>query len=68
MSFSSSVFIVTHARDLAALFGTTLVFGSLRKGFPTAEVIVLDNDSVPDVKLMSTSSWTWCLVAPKEGR
>lgn len=62
MSFEPFVFIVTHARDSAALFGTTLVFGSLRKGFPTAKVIVLDNESIPEVRraIRSAAQRTGC--------
>lgn len=43
-----TVFIVTYCQDLESLYGSTLVFKTLRIGFPTAEVHVVDNNSLPE--------------------
>lgn len=45
------VFVITHCRDMDLLYGSTLVFGSLRKGFPTATITVFDNGSLPEARL-----------------
>lgn len=39
------VFVVTCCRNEAGIFGNTLVFQSIRTGFPTAEIVVLENAS-----------------------
>ena len=41
------VVIITFCRKLEALYGSLLVFQTLRVGFPTAEVFVYDNASIP---------------------
>ena len=43
-----TVYVVTYCRDMANLYGSTLIFKSLRVGFPNARVRVLDNSSLPE--------------------
>lgn len=43
-----TVVIVTWCKDIEALYGTLLTFKTLRIGFPTYDVIVLDNGSIPE--------------------
>jgi hypothetical protein len=46
-----SVVVITHCRKLELLRGgTLLVFGSLRTGFPTADVTVVDNGSLREAR------------------
>ena len=42
------VIILTFCDDIDLIYGTLLVFNTLRVGFPTAEVLVFDNGSSPD--------------------
>jgi hypothetical protein len=42
-----SVYIVTFCDNLDYLYASTLIFKTLRMGFPTAEVHVIDNHSLP---------------------
>ena len=44
------VFILTYCRNLGQLYGSTLVFDTLRVGFPNAEITVFDNNSLPDAR------------------
>ena len=44
------VYILTWCDRLENLYGTTLVFKTLRVGFPTAEIHVVDNASLPAVR------------------
>lgn len=46
----SRVYIITYCRDLDLLYGSTLVFGSLRVGFPESEIVVIDNASLPEAR------------------
>ena len=48
--FMKKVFILTYCRKPELLYGTTLIFKTLRAGFPTAEVNVVDNNSVQVVR------------------
>jgi hypothetical protein len=43
-----TVFIVTWCQNRDFLYGSTLVFSTLRVGFPDARVIVVDNGSKPE--------------------
>lgn len=43
-----TVFILTYCRRSELLYGSTLVFKTLRTGFPTAAVVVVDNASLPE--------------------
>lgn len=45
-----TVYILTHCRRSDLLYGTTLIFKTVRVGFPTARVIVVDNDSLAAVR------------------
>jgi hypothetical protein len=45
-----TVFVLTYCQDLSTLYGSTLIFKSLRIGFPTAEVHVVDNNSIPEAQ------------------
>jgi hypothetical protein len=44
------VLILTYCREPKLLPGTRLVFRTIRTGFPTAKIVVVDNASVPDVR------------------
>lgn len=44
------VFILTFCRNADLFYGTSLVFETLRVGFPDAAVSVLDNCSLPEVR------------------
>lgn len=45
-----TVYVLTFCRQFDLVYGSTLLFRSLRTGFPTARVVVVDNDSVPDAR------------------
>lgn len=45
-----TVFILTYCRNPEAFYGTSLIFRTLRTGFPTAQVVVVDNASLPGVR------------------
>lgn len=42
------VFILTWCKHIDQIYGATLVFDTIRIGFPTAEIIVFDNNSIPE--------------------
>ena len=44
------IFLLTYCRNLELLWSSTLVFDSLRIGFPEADVFVYDNQSLPDAR------------------
>jgi len=44
------VYVVTWCKEVESLYGTTLVFPTLRVGFPTAELHVVDNASLAAVR------------------
>jgi hypothetical protein len=44
------VFILTFCQTEEQLYGTTLIFKSLRTGFSNADVIVIDNASIPNAR------------------
>lgn len=44
------VFILTHCRRAELFYGTSLIFRTLRVGFPNARVTVVDNASLPEVR------------------
>lgn len=44
------VFILTYCRRPELLYGSTLVFRTLRVGFPTSRVTIVDNNSISDVR------------------
>lgn len=45
-----AVFILTFCRNPESLYGSLLVFQTLRVGFPDARVVVTDNASIPEVR------------------
>jgi len=45
-----NVFILTYCRNPALLYGSLLVFRTLRGGFPNARVQVVDNASLPEAR------------------
>ncbi len=47
---SPVVVILTTCRRMDLLYGSTLVFRTLRVGFPTAQVVVIDNASIADAR------------------
>jgi hypothetical protein len=49
-STAPTVFILTYCRRPELFYGTSLIFQTLRVGFPTARVIVVDNYSVAEVR------------------
>src|SRR5690349_7960271 len=49
-SVAKHVHILTWCRWLEKLHGTTLIFRTLRVGFPNAHIRVVDNASRPDVR------------------
>jgi hypothetical protein len=44
------VVVITHCKDASVLYGNTLIFKTIRTGFPTADVAVIDNASLPEVR------------------
>ena len=42
------VYVLTYCKDIQQLYGAMLVFDTIRVGFPTAEIIVVDNNSISD--------------------
>jgi hypothetical protein len=44
------VVMITYCRDIAHIYGSLLTFKTLRIGFPAAEVVVIDNASVPEAR------------------
>jgi hypothetical protein len=51
------VFILTYCRKPELLYGTALIFKTLRVGFPTAEVQVVDNSSLPGLVRSVIRAW-----------
>lgn len=47
---TKNVYILTWCDRVENLYGTTLTFKTLRTGFPTAKIHVVDNASIPDVR------------------
>jgi len=45
-----NVFILTYCRRLDLFYGTELIFKTLRTGFPSARITVVDNASLPDAR------------------
>lgn len=45
-----NVYILTYCQQIENFYGTELVFKTLRTGFPTANVHVFDNASLPSVR------------------
>jgi hypothetical protein len=56
-----TVFILTFCRRVDLFYGTSLIFKTLRTGFPNSRVIVVDNASVPSARRKITE------LARKEG-
>jgi hypothetical protein len=50
MNRTIDVFILTYCRSLEMLYGTELIFRTLRTGFPSARVTVVDNASLPEAR------------------
>ncbi len=54
------VFILTYCKNKKQLYGTTLIFQSIRVGFPHAIVTIIDNASVPsarkEIKRLATNT------------
>lgn len=56
------VFVLTYCNNLELLYGTTLIFKTLRVGFPNARVTVVDNASLPEARdeIVRLTSETGC--------
>jgi hypothetical protein len=54
------VYIVTWCKQVESLYGTILVFPTLRVGFPTAEINVVDNASLDAVRQLLRSQAEMC--------
>ena len=50
MAKTITVFTLTYCRKRELLYGTELIFKTLRQGFPNARVIVTDNASIAEVR------------------
>lgn len=48
---SPRVFVLTFCKNMDLLGGTTLVFNTIRTGFPTADLVVVDNASLPEARI-----------------
>ncbi len=46
----ATVFILTYCKNLELFYGTELIFKTLRVGFPNANIVVVDNSSIPDAR------------------
>jgi len=46
----ATVFILTYCRKPELFYGTELIFKTLRVGFPTANVVIVDNASIPEAR------------------
>jgi len=44
------IYVLTYCKDISQLYGNTLIFKTLRVGFPTAEVVLIDNNSVSEAR------------------
>lgn len=44
------VYILTFCRNLELFYGTELIFKTLRLGFPNAQITVVDNASLPEIR------------------
>ncbi len=47
---TADIYILTFCRNKELLYGTTLIFKTLRTGFPTANVRIVDNNSIHEVR------------------
>jgi len=47
---AANVFILTYCRNMELFYGTDLIFKTLRVGFPNANVVVVDNASIPEAR------------------
>ncbi len=47
---AATVFVLTYCRDLELFYGTELIFKTLRVGFPNANIVVVDNASLPEAR------------------
>ena len=50
MSASIQVFVLTYCRKIELLYGSELIFRTLRVGFPNARVSIVDNASLPEAR------------------
>ena len=48
MSDTPIVLILTYCRRMDLIYGSTLIFNTLRVGFPNANIHVIDNASIPE--------------------
>jgi hypothetical protein len=44
------IFILTWCRDITAIYGSLLTFKTFRVGFPSSDVFVFDNASIPEAR------------------
>lgn len=50
MSAPVEVFVLTYCRKIELLYGSELIFRTLRVGFPNARVSIVDNASLPEAR------------------
>ena len=50
MTRIETVYVITYCRDLELLYGTTMVFNTIRVGFPDSKIIVVENASLPEAR------------------
>ena len=50
MTRIETVYVITYCRRLDLLYGTTMVFNTIRVGFPDSAIVVIDNASLPEVR------------------
>lgn len=50
MSALVEVFVLTHCRKIELLYGSELIFRTLRVGFPNARISIVDNASLPEAR------------------
>ncbi len=50
MTRIETVYVITYCRKPDLLYGTTMVFNTIRVGFPDSAIVVIDNASLPEVR------------------
>lgn len=63
-----TVLILTFCDDIKLLYGTLMVFDTLRIGFPDADVLVFDNGSIPEAlpQIQAAATFAGCQFIPMQ--